>query len=111
MNTDDLAKLYDRLPPAERMPLIIGAGRRGDTVESRRLSQTAPRMSLTFPDYFPLSKALQESATWHVEQLLDLAAKFWARRHSLWICGDLSCSKFRGIQALALLPHVREPAG
>lgn len=77
MNTNDLAKLYDRLKPAERLPLLIAAGRRGDAVESQRLSQAAPRMCLRLPDYFPLGEALQELAMWHLVQLLDLAAKFW----------------------------------
>jgi hypothetical protein len=29
VNTNDLAKLYDRLTPAERLPLILAARRRG----------------------------------------------------------------------------------
>jgi hypothetical protein len=83
VNTNNLAKLYDRLKPAERLPLIIAAGRRGDEVERRRLAQAAPRTAYRVPDHFALGLALQESATFHIVELLDLAAKFW-QAWGLW---------------------------
>ena len=33
MNTNGLAKLYDRLTPKERLPLILAASARGDEAE------------------------------------------------------------------------------
>ncbi len=83
MNTNSLAKLYDRLTPAERLPLIVAAGLRDDTAERQRLMNAAPRIGLSLPDYFPLGAALQEVADFHVTGLLNLAANFW-QAWGLW---------------------------
>jgi hypothetical protein len=77
MNTDILARLYDQLDPFERLPLIIAAGVRGDKTEQRRLSESAPRLKLSVPDYSPLANALDKAVHYHLETLLDLAARFW----------------------------------
>ena len=37
MNTNGLARLYDRLTPRERLPLIMAASARGDEMERERL--------------------------------------------------------------------------
>jgi hypothetical protein len=83
LNTTALGKLYDRLTPAERLPLIIAASRRGDETERQRLAQAAPRTDLRVPDYYALGLALQESATFHIVDLLNLAAQFW-QAWGLW---------------------------
>jgi hypothetical protein len=77
MNTNDLAKVYDQLTPRERLPLIIAAGARGDQVEQKRLSASAPKESFQVPDYYGLAKALHEAGNYHLLTLLDLAANFW----------------------------------
>jgi hypothetical protein len=58
MNTKVLAKLYDRLTPRERLPLILAASARNDEVEGQRLAQSAPRMALRLPDYHGLGEGL-----------------------------------------------------
>jgi hypothetical protein len=77
MNLDHLAKLYDRLTPRERLPLIIAAGARGDATEQQRLSTSAPKQRFEVSDYYPLAKALGEAVHYHLLTLLDLAANFW----------------------------------
>jgi hypothetical protein len=46
MNLRPLAKLYDRLTPLERLPLLIAAGAHGDQVEQERLNASAPKHTL-----------------------------------------------------------------
>jgi len=77
MNTDHLASMYGRLSPRERLPLIIAAGARGDSLEQKRLVESAPKQTFQVPDHYPLSKAFQEAADYHLLTLLDLAASFW----------------------------------
>lgn len=77
MNLDHLTKLYDQLTPRERLPLIIAAGVRGDKAEQERLSASAPQERYQAPDYYRLSRALQEAVYLHLLTLLDLAALFW----------------------------------
>jgi hypothetical protein len=83
VNTDALAKLYDRLKPAERLPLLIAARRRGDELERQRLAQAAPRTAYQVPDHFALAMALQEAVTFHLVELLERAGKFW-QAWGLW---------------------------
>ncbi len=83
MNTDALAKLYDRLKPAERLPLIVAASRRGDEAERQRLMQAAPRTAYQVPDHFPLAMALEEAVTFHLLELLQWTGKFW-QAWGLW---------------------------
>lgn len=77
MNARDLTKLYDRLKPCERVPLIIAAARRHDDAERLRLSEAAPKFCVRLPDFFPSALALTESAEFHRITLLDLAARLW----------------------------------
>ena len=51
MNTKGLAKLYDRLRAAERLPLLVAASARGDEAEAQRLRRSAPRAARLLPDY------------------------------------------------------------
>jgi hypothetical protein len=83
VNTNNLAKLYDRLKPAERLPLLIAATRRGDEAEQQRLMQAAPRTAYRVPDHLALTLALEEAATLHLVALLDRAANFW-QAWGLW---------------------------
>jgi hypothetical protein len=77
MNLHPLTKLYDRLTPLERLPLVIAAGARGDTVEQAKLSGSAPKQLFHVPDYYGLAQALRRAANLHLLTLLDLAANFW----------------------------------
>jgi hypothetical protein len=58
VNTKALSKLYDRLTPWERLPLITAAVERGDDAETHRLSRSAPRLHLSLPDYHGSSDGL-----------------------------------------------------
>jgi hypothetical protein len=77
MNTNDLAKSYGHLTPGERLPLILAAGARGDEVEQKRLSASAPEETYRVPDHYSLAKAFGEAGHYHLLALLDLAANFW----------------------------------
>jgi hypothetical protein len=77
MNTKGLAKLYDRLTPRERLPLIVAASAREDEIELERLARSAPTVAFRAPDYFGLAEAVQMLGLFHVLQVLDLATLFW----------------------------------
>src|SRR6516225_10914001 len=77
MNSKCLAKLYDRLTPRERLPLILAASARDDEVEGQRLAQSAPRMALRLPDYHGLGEGLFLASLFHLIGVLDVAALFW----------------------------------
>ncbi len=77
MNTDALAKLYDRLTPLERFPLILAAAERGDDAEVQRLSHSAPRIHLSLPDHHALSDGVLLQALIHVIDQLNLGLLFW----------------------------------
>jgi hypothetical protein len=76
MNTNSLARQYDKLTPEERLPLIMAASTRGDELEGERLSRSAPRVCFTVPDYFGRSLAFREVAELHFMELLHLAGMF-----------------------------------
>jgi hypothetical protein len=77
MNTNGLAKMYGRLTPHERLPLIVAAAGRGDEKERGRLIGSAPAGCYQIPDYHGLADALQRLALFHVNELLDLTAQLW----------------------------------
>jgi hypothetical protein len=77
MNSKVLAKLYNRLTPWERVPLIIAAGARGDQEEQERLETTAPTHLYEVPDYHRLSQALYQLADRHLIIQLDLALLYY----------------------------------
>jgi hypothetical protein len=77
VNANDLAKLYDRLTPRERLPLIIAASERGDEAEADRLAHAAPRMELRLPDYHGLGEGLLWLTFSHMIGQLDLSLAFW----------------------------------
>jgi hypothetical protein len=74
MNTNALAKLYDRLTPRERLPLIMAASARGDEQERSRLMASAPRVAYQVPDHFGLAMSFQEVGNHHFMQLLHISA-------------------------------------
>jgi hypothetical protein len=77
VNTDGVAKLYDRLKPLERLPLILAAAERGDVAEVQRLAHSAPRIRLNLPDHHGLNDAVLLQALIHVIDQLDLGLLFW----------------------------------
>jgi hypothetical protein len=77
MNSKGLAKLYDRLTPWERVPLIIAAGARGDQEEQERLKNAASTHLYEVPDYHRLSEALCQLANLQLIIQLDLALLYY----------------------------------
>jgi hypothetical protein len=77
MNTDALAKHYDKLTPRERLPLIMAASARDDEVERGRLVRSAPRVHYSVPNYFGLAQAFNELSLLHLMELLNLAALYF----------------------------------
>jgi hypothetical protein len=76
MNTNTVAKHYDRLTPQERFRLIVAAGARGDEAEQTRLINSAERIRLSVLDYFPHAEAFDELALAVFIELLEDAARF-----------------------------------
>ena len=77
MNTNGLAKLYDRLAPMERLSLILAATARGDDAERERLASSAPMETYRLPDYHGLAEGMLFAALFHMIELLDTAALYW----------------------------------
>jgi hypothetical protein len=77
VNIKTLAKLYDRLTPWERLPLITAAVERGDDAETHRLSRSAPRLHLRLPDYHGLSDGLMLLTFFHVIGQLERGLLYW----------------------------------
>lgn len=77
MNSNALAKMYDRLSPMERLPLIIAAADRGDLFERDRLANSAPTRLYRMQDYHGLADALTGLTLLHLAGLLELAARYW----------------------------------
>src|SRR5262245_50399752 len=77
MNTHGLARLYDRLTPRERLPLIMAASGRGDETERERLARSAPREEFRVPDYFGLADGIQMLALFHIIEVLKLTTLYW----------------------------------
>jgi hypothetical protein len=75
--TTRLARHYDVLTPWERLPLLVAATARGDTVEIGRLSRSAPSDVFWAPDYHALVQGLSQLAHHYLLQQLDRAALFW----------------------------------
>jgi hypothetical protein len=77
MNSNGLARHYDKLTPRERLPLILAADARGDETEVGRLVSSAPAAGYRLRDFHGLGQALDRLAAWHLLELLDLAAVYW----------------------------------
>lgn len=76
MNTNGLAKLYYRLTPKERLPLILAASARGDEAERNRLAHSAPKEAFGLPDYHGRAEGMQLVSLLHMLELLDAAALY-----------------------------------
>jgi hypothetical protein len=77
VNTQNLTKLYDRLTPRERLPLIMAAVERGDHAEAGCLARAAPRIRVGLPDYLGLGEGLILLNLFHLIGQLDLGVLFW----------------------------------
>jgi hypothetical protein len=77
VNTNGLAKHYDKLTPWERLPLIAAAHTRGDETEATRLVQSAPTVGYRMPDYYGHADAVTMLALFHIIAQLDRATVFW----------------------------------
>jgi hypothetical protein len=77
VNTKSLTKLYDRLTPWERLPLLLAAVERGDDAEARRLAHSASRLHLSLPDYHGLSEGLMLLTFFHVLGQFERGLRYW----------------------------------
>jgi hypothetical protein len=77
VNTKSLARLYDRMTPRERLPLLLAALHRGDDAEAQRLACSAPRIQLSLPDYHGLNEGLLLVPLFHVLGQLDRGLLYW----------------------------------
>jgi hypothetical protein len=87
MNIKPLAKLYDRLTPHERLPLIIAAADRGDDAEADRLARSAPRFGCRLPDYHGLGEGLLLLHLLYMIAQLERASIYW---HGTGLAEELS---------------------
>jgi hypothetical protein len=87
MNTKPLGKLYDRLTPHERLPLMVAAADRGDEAEADRLARSAPRFACRLPDYHGLGEGLLLQLLFYMIAQLDRAAIYW---HGTGLAEELS---------------------
>src|SRR5262245_5854378 len=76
MNTNGLAKHYDRLTPFDRCRLYLAAIDRGDSVERHRVLRAAGACVRTAPDHTPHLDALCALSEWFFMDLLETAALF-----------------------------------
>jgi hypothetical protein len=77
VNTKSLARLYDRLIPWERLPLLLAALHRDDDAEAQRLTSSAPRIQLSLPDYHGLNDGLVFLTFFHVIGQLERGLLYW----------------------------------
>lgn len=71
-----LSKLYDKLTPEERLPLIVKACARGDKLERDRLVRTSPNIALAVEDYYGQADALERMAWAYLTEQLRLLVIF-----------------------------------
>jgi hypothetical protein len=77
MNTASLARHYDALTPWERLPLVVAAGLRNDTLEQRRLTASAPQLYFHIPHHWCLMDGFYNLVHSYVMQQLASATTFW----------------------------------
>jgi hypothetical protein len=73
MNTNTLARHYDKLTARERLPLILTAFKRGDVIETGRLIRSAPTRTVTVADYHGLNQGLELMSAVHLTLQLERA--------------------------------------
>jgi hypothetical protein len=113
MNTKGLARMYDVLTPAERLPLIIAASERGDAAEADRLARSAPRIDVRLTNYHGLGEGLLLLSLFHVIGQLEHALMYWhvsalaadwqhfmvdakdkERSERMWACARMAAYRF-----------------
>ena len=77
MNTNGLAKQYDKLTPRERFVLLMAAAAREDEWERTRLLSTAPRKSYSVSDHHGIAVSFCWLSDHHFMTVLDLAARYF----------------------------------
>jgi hypothetical protein len=77
MNTNALARQYDKLTPWERLPLILAAIDRGDDVEADRLANSAPLEWFRMSDFYALAEGMLLAGLFHMINQLDRIALYW----------------------------------
>jgi hypothetical protein len=77
MNTNALAKHYDRLTPEERFRLILAAGGRGDEAERERLARAGQRITLSMQDHAPFAHAFGDVDRMMYLELLEDSARYF----------------------------------
>jgi hypothetical protein len=77
MNTNSLAKQYDKLTARERFSLLLAALVRGDELDRSRLMQSAPRHRYLLADHHALMVSFTWLSDFHFTCLLDLAACYF----------------------------------
>lgn len=85
MNARVLSRLYDKLSPLERIPLILAAEAREDETEVQRLHRSAPMRTWQFSDYLMPHMALQTLSQMYIVEQLDHIATYW---HACWRLGN-----------------------
>ena len=85
MNTNGLARMYDRLTVWKRVPLSIAVQARGDDTEARRLSDASPLCSLRFSEPVLPELALNMLALIYIGEQLEAAASYF---FALWRLDD-----------------------
>lgn len=73
MNTNGLARHYDRLTPSERLPLMLAAAARGDEAEHQRLLHSAPRIGYEVPNFYGMGEGLLLATLIQAIRRLDVA--------------------------------------
>src|SRR4051812_18794409 len=77
MNTNGLAKQYDKLTPWERVPMMVAASCRGDAAEAERLARSSPTSLFRGADYRGLSERIGALAGLETTLQPNLARRFW----------------------------------
>lgn len=100
MNTNGLARQYDKLSARERLALLLAAEARGDRPEFNRLMATAPRKNVSVPHHAPLFDSFLFVNKLHFMQLLETAASYFEA------FGNLPRKRGKGADPLAGWPEV-----
>jgi hypothetical protein len=77
MNTNQLAKHYDKLTAMERFQLIKGAIARQDEEELERLKRSAPFIEFRAHHHHAIARHFWHMETFHLLKLVDIAAAYF----------------------------------
>ncbi len=77
MNTNALARQYDKLTPEERFALALAAAERNDNTELDRLLHSAPRSRFSAYHHAPLLDSFLFLSKMHFMELLAVAASYF----------------------------------